>query len=150
MTSYRYTTFYPWQRLLPILLVLSECSVEGEKVKPNQKRKKQKLIFISVIFCMDTSVLYFLLCVMKEGPFDIAYKINFLYHWGQRPEILLFQGFCLTNKFPSSFDSPQNSIFTVFIEHCSFLPESRIHHCRDLSYSIRPKIYLTNEETVSK
>ena len=92
----------------------------GGEVKPNQKREKiQKLNFISVIFCLDTSVLYFLLCVKKDSSFDFAYQITFLYHWEQRAEILFFQDFYFANKFPSSSDSLQNSIFTVFIEHYS-------------------------------
>ena len=128
-TSKKYITFHWWQKLLPILLVLAECSVEGSKSQAKSKQgkiQKQKLIFISVIFCLDTSVLYCLSCVKKDSPFDFAYQIAFFYCWGQRPEILLFQDFCFTNKFPSSSDSPQNSIFTLFIKHYSFLPESKI------------------------
>lgn len=128
-TSKRYITFHWWQKLLLILLALPECSVEWTKSQAKSKQgkiQKQKLIFISVIFCLDTLVLYCLSHIKKDSPFDFAYQIAFFYHWGERSEILLFQYFCFANKSPSSSDSPQNSIFTLFIKHYSLLPESKI------------------------
>lgn len=50
-TSKRYITFHWWQKLLPILLVLPECSVEGSKSQAKSKQGKKTKTKTHFYFC---------------------------------------------------------------------------------------------------